>query len=179
MTMRPKYYVGKVCEKHPALGGLRNGSRGCPACAKEWAAAKRAAHPALHRTAALKYRATHLEKHKAVGQAWRKANPEKQKALTKAWRIANRAYVSGYTSAKRAAVKKATPAWANLDHIAGMYELCALFRKIGIDMEVDHIAPITSEKVSGFHTAENMQLLHAADNARKSNRWWPDMAEAE
>jgi 5-methylcytosine-specific restriction endonuclease McrA len=77
---------------------------------------------------------------------------------------------------RRAAKLRATPAWANRDHIRGVYELCAVFRRIGIDMHVDHIVPLQSDSVCGFHTEQNLQLLVASDNSMKGNHWWPDMA---
>lgn len=43
-------------------------------------------------------------------------------------------------------------------------------------MHVDHIVPLQSDSVCGFHTEQNLQLLVASDNSMKGNHWWPDMA---
>lgn len=42
-------------------------------------------------------------------------------------------------------------------------------------MEVDHIVPIKSDIVCGLHCIDNFQLMTREDNARKGNRFWPDM----
>lgn len=62
-----------------------------------------------------------------------------------------------------------SPSWANLDHIAGMYELCGLFRGAGLDLHVDHIIPLQGEIVSGLHVENNLQLLPRLENIGKKN----------
>ena len=70
--MTAKFYIGKVCAKHPELKGRRYviGQK-CPSCEKTRAAAWARANPGK-RTASTK--------------AWQKANPEKKAALAKAGR---------------------------------------------------------------------------------------------
>lgn len=42
-------------------------------------------------------------------------------------------------------------------------------------MEVDHIVPLNSDMVCGLHCIDNFQFLTREENARKSNKYWPDM----
>jgi hypothetical protein len=79
-------------------------------------------------------------------------------------------------NAKRKARKlQATPAWADLEAIKGIYLLAAIFNRTGMDIHVDHIVPLISDKVCGLHCEANLQLLSASDNISKGNRHWPDM----
>jgi hypothetical protein len=102
-------YFGKVCARHPELGGERSeASRKCTACAREqnaaWAKAnpekvkaKDAAWAAANQEKRLessrKYAATHREVLRERVSAWRKANPDKVKAQNAvhpvAWAKAN------------------------------------------------------------------------------------------
>jgi hypothetical protein len=97
--------------------------------------------------------------------------------------VKRRVYVSAYDKrnpdkvvsriAKRRATKiKANVSWANEDRIKQIYKEC---KALGIGYHVDHIVPLTSPLVCGFHCEANLQILPAQDNFKKSNRVWPDM----
>lgn len=66
---------------------------------------------------------------------------------------------------RRARLRQAIPSWANLDHIKDFYAKCP------DGYEVDHIAPLVSDKVCGLHVVENMQYLTRSDNAKKGNHF--------
>jgi hypothetical protein len=70
---------------------------------------------------------------------------------------------------------KAMPAWADNEAIQDMYFLAQVFRRVGVNMHVDHIVPLQGKKVCGLHTHHNLQLLAGPVNQSKSNRYWPDM----
>lgn len=91
---------------------------------------------------------------------WLKSNPIKSRQIN---------------ARKKATKLRATPSWADKDLIAGMYEVANLFRRAGVQMEVDHIVPLKGKTVSGFHTHDNLQLMVRKENASKNNLFWQDM----
>ena len=107
------------------------------------------------------------EKQRAAVAAWNQANPERHAATTAAWAKAHPAECAAKT--RRYRTSKRTPSWANLDYIEGIYELCDMFRNVGLDVEVDHIVPLQGKNVSGLHVEHNLQLMHSVMNKRKSN----------
>ena len=74
---------------------------------------------------------------------------------------------------RRADILKRTPVWLTEDDlwmVEQAYELAALrTRLFGFDWHVDHIIPLRGKRVSGFHTIDNLQVIHAAENIKKSN----------
>lgn len=100
--------------------------------------------------------------------AWSKAHPE-------AWRAAN--------AARRATRKRAVPIWAKLELdqflVEEHYDLAIQRSRVTrIVWHVDHVVPLQSEFVSGFHCAANLQVILGAENNRKRNHWWPEMPES-
>ena len=107
---------------------------------------------------------------------WRSANPEKVAAIGR--RFAKRhPHIFCAKSAERRATKlKATPAWVDKVKIDEIYkEASRIQKETGIEMSVDHIVPLISPLVCGFHCEANLQILTKSENSRKSNYWWPDM----
>ena len=76
-------------------------------------------------------------------------------------------------NAKRRASKlNATPAWAELNKIKGLYKLSSyLSKQYNTSIHVDHIVPLNSPLVCGLHVFDNLQLLYSTDNITKSNDW--------
>ena len=62
-------------------------------------------------------------------------------------------------------------AWADRDEINGIYKIAARMRERGEDVHVDHVIPLKGRRVSGLHVPENLQIIPAAENLAKSNRW--------
>lgn len=100
---------------------------------------------------------------------WLSENREQSNAASAAWAAANPGKCNAKAAKCRAAQLQRTPSWADQDAIAGMYELAQLFRRIGLDIDVDHIVPLQGQKVSGLHVADNLQLIHSIANKSKSN----------
>ena len=88
----------------------------------------------------------------------------------------NNLHIYSKSKAKRkAATLKRTPAWLDEDDlwmIGQAYELAALRTKIfGFAWHVDHKIPLQGKNVSGLHVPTNLQVIPAAENVRKSNRY--------
>lgn len=93
------------------------------------------------------------------------------KPYLKEWGKKNRAKKNDSTAKWRARKKQATPAWANQSIILFYYEIATMItRETGMKVHVDHIIPLTSDVVCGLHCEQNLQLMSAGDNIRKSNK---------
>ena len=67
------------------------------------------------------------------------------------------------------------PPWANGAAIRAIYaEARRLTRETGIQHHVDHVIPLQGEFVTGLHVETNLQILPAADNIKKRNRYEGD-----
>ena len=129
-------------------------------------------------------------KHKARVQAYRKeyekANKDRIAAVRAArlierrevkrlWRKNNLGLVLADAANRRAAKLKRTPAWlTDFDQIKikCLYQLMAMRnRESGYAWHVDHIIPLQGEFVSGLHVPDNLRVIPAIDNMRKSNQY--------
>lgn len=104
-----------------------------------------------------------------------KANPAKVRADKERYRAENPGLWATYCGKRRAGKKQATPAWADHEKIARIYELAAVLNADGCAFGVDHVVPLKSPIVCGLHVENNLQLLPKLDNRSKGNRHWPDM----
>jgi hypothetical protein len=103
-------------------------------------------------------------------------NKEKISRYQAAYRKANRAYFNAYANLRNTRTKAATPAWADYEKMASIYENSArLTKETGIPHQVDHIVPVTSDVVCGLNWEGNLQILTATENRQKKNVMWPDM----
>lgn len=76
----------------------------------------------------------------------------------------------------RLQTQRATPPWADMAAIRAVYRQAKrLSRETGEPYVVDHIVPKMSELVCGLHVVWNLRVITDAENARKSNLYWPDM----
>jgi len=99
-----------------------------------------------------------------------KDNPDKD---PRHWPTGEKA--AAITAKYRASKKRRTPIWLSKDDLWLMeqfYELAALRTKAtGFKWQVDHVIPIQGKLASGLHVPDNLQVLPAKLNQRKSNRY--------
>lgn len=87
------------------------------------------------------------------------------------WQLNNKDKFASYQRKHKLAKRKVNrPVWFEEEKCEIVYEKA---RKMG--GHVDHIVPLTSEKVCGLHCWDNLQVLPPEDNFRKGNHRWPDM----
>lgn len=109
---------------------------------------------------------------------WCIENPEAMSALRHNWKSKNKPKILADVRRRQAAKLKATPAWANSNRIESIYSEAARLRLLGHSVEVDHVVPLRSKFVCGFHCEANLEIVPAGTNRKKSNRIWPDMPES-
>lgn len=98
-------------------------------------------------------------------------NKEQSKERAREWRKDNPDRVAANLAARRAAKKQATPIWADLTAIQAFYTNArALTESTGVEYQVDHIVPLTSDVVCGLHCEHNLQVITAEENNSKNNK---------
>jgi hypothetical protein len=134
-----------------------------------------------------------LECRKCALVIWRKNNKEavrqhnavqykKYPELKAEWALRNKKYarthkakINAKTRAYQVSKINRTPKWIDNEEawlINEIYELAIKRTEVtGYKWHVDHIIPLRGNNVSGLHTADNLQVILAVDNVRKSNRY--------
>lgn len=75
------------------------------------------------------------------------------------------------SSARRAGLDSATPAWVDRKAIREVYaEAARLTKQTGIKHEVDHIVPLRGREVSGLHVHWNLRAIPHFENRAKGNK---------
>ena len=120
-----------------------------------------------------------LEQRVEYGKQYREKNKEALKAYKdeymKRYYAENRSDFIARNKERLSQQIKATPQWADQAKIKEFYAAADFLGMVtGEGHHVDHIVPLRSKIVCGLHTEQNLQVLPASDNLRKSNRHWPD-----
>lgn len=179
-----RYFTGEPCPTGHVAERFVS-TRACVACAAERVASWRASNPDKVNAQKRAYASANAENVKAWKSAEQKrnraaanarnqryanANRDKVRAASASWAAANPGKCTAKQARRRAAVLRATPAWADHDIITSMYELAAIYREhAGMDVHVDHEIPLQGKKVCGLHVHENLQIIDADRNRSKSN----------
>lgn len=99
---------------------------------------------------------------------WVSANPEKHRAAIARWHKENKVRSYAHTRARSLRKRGQTPADADFDAIAALYEeAAALTKETGVKYEVDHIKPLSR---GGLHHQDNLQVITRAQNLSKGAR---------
>lgn len=154
-----------------------------PAVAADYNKAYRERNATELREKSRQYRARNAERIRADYAANRDKRLEQMRKSRAAnadarrrYREAHKAEALESVNRRRAAKLLATPVWANRFFIREAYALAKLREKVcGGKWHVDHIVPLRSELVCGLHVEHNLQVIPAAVNTAKHNRYWPDM----
>jgi len=103
----------------------------------------------------------------------RDANLEVYKLRERTWRSENKGLVNAYGKLRRTRKINRTPSWADLEAIKEIYKEAADLNDIHGPgaYHVDHIIPLQGKTVSGLHVENNLQILKAVDNLKKSNKY--------
>jgi hypothetical protein len=171
-----------IDEYHRSKSGKYGVKAECNLCRKKWNEANRKAKSEYNRvyqkankeSISAYYQANRVVKLE-YSRAYRKVNKDKIAEYASAYQKANPHIINAITAKRKSSKLQATPAWADLKAIKGVYELAVIFNRTGMNLHVDHIVPLQSDLVCGLHCEANLQLLPASDNISKGNRHWPDM----
>ena len=111
---------------------------------------------------------------RARAVAYRKANPEACRQSGRAYAKAKSdVYVANKRKghAKRRAAKvNANVSWADNAIIIKIYkDAVTISKETGIPHHVDHIVPLLGKLVCGLHVENNLQIITAEENSRKTN----------
>lgn len=140
-------------------------------CVKEW----RAANPEKWKEQKKRYTKKHQDIITAKSLRWKKANPERVAESSRQTRLKHKARVLATKAKYRASKRNKTPIWVNKEHlwlIKQAYELAILRTKqFGFSWHVDHIIPLNGVNVSGLHVIKNIQVIPAAENLLKNNKY--------
>jgi hypothetical protein len=114
------------------------------------------------------------EKKYAIHRKNRDKDRENHNARNRDWNSRNQDKKTAYEGKRRAAKLQRTPNWLTddeLELIQALYSVAAMFTKTtGIPHHVDHIIPLQGELVSGLHVYENLRVIPAVENLKKSNK---------
>ncbi|KKN58617.1 hypothetical protein LCGC14_0550360 [marine sediment metagenome] len=100
---------------------------------------------------------------------WRQENKEYCKERDKQYRINNRDKINTYTAKRRATKKNQTPSTADNKKIEYIYYMAQEITKMfGKKYQVDHIVPLSK---GGLHHEDNLQILEAALNQEKNDKY--------
>ena len=107
---------------------------------------------------------------RAIAHYW--ANRERRLAAVKEYNRNNKAKILAHRTKRKIKIKRATPSWVDFEAIKKIYiKRQVVSERTGIQHHVDHIVPLLGKNVCGLHVPWNLQVIPAADNLRKSNKY--------
>jgi hypothetical protein len=121
------------------------------------------------------YKEANSEHIRQKSAEYRAKNVDKKRQVWKEWSINNKEKILANNAKRRAGRLQRTPSWLTADQLQQIEwfyaEAKRLSEETGIKHHVDHVLPLQGKNVSGLHISENLQILTARENIRKSNRY--------
>ena len=116
----------------------------------------------------------HPEETAAKKARWQQINKDRHNECNRNWNAKNQHKKTAAEAKRRSAKMQRTPRWltpSELERIQALYSIAAMFtRESGIEHHVDHILPLQGATVSGLHVYENLRIITATENLKKSNK---------
>lgn len=104
-----------------------------------------------------------------------KKHSDARKLKSKRWRENNPHKVTYHAAKRRSDIENRTPKWLTEIDFETMVNIYAEAKRIteetGEQHHVDHIIPLRGKKVSGLNVPQNLQILSATDNLKKTNKY--------
>jgi len=118
-----------------------------------------------------KWHSENKDRHRELTQRWYAENKEQHLANSKVWYSENKHRKLQTTTAREKRIKRATPNWVDTTELQKYYADARYLTELtGIEFEVDHIVPVTNNKVSGLNVPNNLRVITAYENRQKSNK---------
>ena len=167
------YFTGKPCKRGGIAERRLNGDCLCDACVSftkqlknDWAVTNK------HKSK--EWQEANPEKMKAYKNAWADRNRESQRDRLRLWKLNNKEKVFADFHKRRAAKINAKPCWFSEFDSFVIQEAFRLAKQrqvlTSIKWHVDHMIPLQAKTASGFHSADNIQVIPEFLNVRKANR---------
>ena len=106
---------------------------------------------------------------------WRVKNVEHTVLYGKTYRANNKALTNFLCQKRKIALLNRTPDWLTSDDFWIIEEAYELAEKrtnmFGFSWHVDHTIPLRGKLVSGLHVPQNLRVIPAKENMRKTNRY--------
>ena len=106
---------------------------------------------------------------------YRNKNKEYLTEQKRTYNEENREKLRYWNANRRAKKLQATPPWFEHKEVKELYQLQNELIKEGIDVQVDHIIPLNSDKVCGLHCKDNLIIIPKDLNLLKSNIFFPEL----
>jgi hypothetical protein len=112
------------------------------------------------------------QRHSEINRKWYEENREQHLENNRKWARENSDKKQAAWAFRDRRSRDATPSWVNRKELKEFYTLALCFSKAtGTKYEVDHIIPLINDLVCGLNVPDNLQVITAEENRRKSNKY--------